>query len=280
VVTQYQPEEKVKLKRQWLEQAVSLAIQGRWDEAISVNNAILALFPSDADAFNRLGKAYLELKRYQEAHDAYGEAVRLAPNNIIARKNLQRLSKLLEEGAPVVTAVVGKTSDRVAPDLFIEETGKTGVTALTKLADAVTLAKLTAGDTVLLRVEGQNLAVYSPEGDYIGQVEARLGRRLVNFIKAGNEYAARVTSISDHQAKIIIRETLQHPSMRGRISFPPKGAPSDAIRPYIKDSVLRYGLDGDEEEPFGDMEYGEENELEMEETEEEPEFAEDTEVEE
>lgn len=281
-MTQYQPEEKVKLKRQWLEQAIALAIQGRWEEAVGVNNAIISLFPSDAEAFNRLGKASLELKRYREAHEAYREAVRLDPNNIIARKNLQRLSRLVEEGAPQAEAEEreAKNHERVTPDLFIEETGKTGVTSLSKLANGVTLAKITAADPVELRVEGQNLAVYSAEAEYLGQVEPKLGHRLVKFIKTGNEYAARVTTIGDHQVKIMIRETHQDPINRGRVSFPPKGVPGEAIRPYIKDTMLRYGLEVEEEEGLGETEYGEEGELELEEMEEETDFVEDTEIEE
>ena len=54
--------------------------------------------------------------------------------------------------------------------------------------------------------------------------------------------------------RIIVRETYQHPNMLGRVSFPAQGT-GETIRPYIKDSVLRY--DRDDEEDFGeDGDYG------------------------
>ena len=70
-------QDKNRLKRNWVEQAVSLALRGRWDEAVCVNDRILSLFPDDADAYNRLGKAYTELGRYADAHAAYGHTLRI-----------------------------------------------------------------------------------------------------------------------------------------------------------------------------------------------------------
>ena len=43
---------------------------------------------------------------------------------------------------------------------------------------------------------------------------------------------------------IIIRETFQHPSQVGKLSFPPKGL--EEVRPYISDKVL--SLDSEYEE--------------------------------
>jgi tetratricopeptide (TPR) repeat protein len=61
-LTQYQPDEKNRIKRQKSDVAVRLAKEGRWEEAIQINRELLALFPDDSETLNRLGKAYLELK--------------------------------------------------------------------------------------------------------------------------------------------------------------------------------------------------------------------------
>src|SRR5438045_8553271 len=92
-------EDRVRQKRTKSEQAISLAMKNRWEEAAQVNRDILDLFPNEVDAYNRLGKALTELGRYGEARDAYSQAVKLDPLNGIASKSLQRLGKLPAEGA-------------------------------------------------------------------------------------------------------------------------------------------------------------------------------------
>jgi Flp pilus assembly protein TadD len=87
-------EDRLRQKRAKSEQAITLAMKNRWDEAAQVNREILDLFPNEVDAYNRLGKALTELGRYGEARDAYSRAVKLDPLNGIASKNLLRLGKL------------------------------------------------------------------------------------------------------------------------------------------------------------------------------------------
>src|SRR6195256_6573649 len=113
-------EDRLRQKRTKSEQAITLAMKNRWDEAAQVNREILEMFPNEVDAYNRLGKALTELGRYGEARDAYAHAVKLDPLNGIAAKNLVRLGKFASEegaGAP--------QSSPVDPRLFIEESGKT-----------------------------------------------------------------------------------------------------------------------------------------------------------
>ncbi|KPL15334.1 MAG: hypothetical protein AMJ93_16700 [Anaerolineae bacterium SM23_84] len=62
---------KEELRKRWIGQAVELALMGRWDEAVQANQRILEIFPDDIQAHNRLGKAYSELGRYEEAATAY-----------------------------------------------------------------------------------------------------------------------------------------------------------------------------------------------------------------
>ena len=50
-------------RQQRTQHAIQLAMQGQWQEAAAVNRAIIAVFPNDVDAYNRLGKALTELGR-------------------------------------------------------------------------------------------------------------------------------------------------------------------------------------------------------------------------
>jgi len=237
-------DEKTKLKKYWAEQAVSLALQGRWAEAVTANQNILALFPSDAEAYNRLGKAYTELGKYTEAKECYAHALQIDPGNSIAEKNLQRLTSLVAAGHVEVPPPL--VEGRLEPRLFIDEMGKTGITTLINTADQPVLAKLSAGDPVQLRIENKTLVVESIRGERIGEVEPKLGHRLIKFMQAGNRYTAAISSL-ENSVRIIIHETYQDPSQVGRVSFPGKVGDM-SFRSYIKDSVLKYDLDEDEEE--------------------------------
>jgi hypothetical protein len=238
-----------------VEQAVSLALRGRWEEAVVVNDNIITLFPDDADAFNRLGKAYTELGRYSEARDAYEQTLRIDAFNTIARKNRQRLATLTAGTASVqvqeLSAPTSALADegRALPQLFLEAMGKTGTTVLANPAPVEVLARCTAGTPLRLEVVGNHLVATLFRGERLGEVERRLAQRLIHFIQAGNQYAAAITAldIQTQTVKVIIRETFQHPSMAGRVSFPPKGG-GDAFRAYTKESLLK--LDEEDDERF------------------------------
>ena len=234
------PEERLRAKRQMSERAIALAMASRWEEAAQVNRELVALFPDDVDAHNRLGKALTELGRLQEARAAYSRAAALDPTNVIANKNLQRLAKLVEEQpAPAVPT-------RVDPSLFIEESGKTTITTLVNTATPDVLAKMTAGDLLELRPSDHVVQVVTPEGDMVGRIEPKLAKRLITLLEGGNRYQVAVTSVDDQTVKVIIRETYRSPKMLGKVSFPSK-APAEVFRGYIKDSVLKYDLDDEED---------------------------------
>jgi tetratricopeptide (TPR) repeat protein len=232
----YQEEEQVRIRRQRSKNAITLAMQGRWREAVAANKEIIESFPNDVDAYNRLGRAHIELGEYALAKKAYNKAVKLDAYNIIAQKNLHRLSYL---GKAATGPEVD--SDKAKPEHFIEETGKAGVVNLYRLAPQKILAKLVAGDRVHLKVNDAALAVENGRGEYLGQVEPRHAQRLIKLIAAGNQYAAAIVSSAEDRVAVIIREVYQDPSQAGQLSFPPKGG--EGLRPYLSEKVLRRGLE-------------------------------------
>ncbi len=241
-------EEKARLKKQWTDLAIQQALASQWEEAVITNKNILNLFPSEPDAYNRLGKAYSELGQYAEARQAYSQTLKYSPKNTIAKKNLDRLSLLHEGPVQILTG-----AERIDPRLFIEETGKTGMTELINIAPTSVLAKVGVGDKVQLHVSGHTLLVRNAAGEDIGQIEPRLANRLINFMEGGNRYAAAILAMENGQVRLIIREEYQHPGMFGKVSFPSQGG-GDTIRAYIKDSILRYDRE-DEEDPGNEDEY-------------------------
>jgi len=234
----YQEEERLQTRRRQTERAIQLAMANRWEDAAEVNKAIISLFPNDADSHNRLGKALMELERYNEAKKAYTKALDLDSTNQIARKNLSRLKVLAKTGAAQAATV------QVDPTLFIEEMGKTAVTTLFDVP-AEALPQLNAGDKLELKVDGDKLIVETPGGEPLGTIEPKLRARLLKLIAGGNEYAAAVTSLSGDECKIIIKESYQHPNQAGRPSFPTAIA-TEGLRPYTKESLLRHESQIDE----------------------------------
>lgn len=239
---QNKAKERAKQRRILTDNAIKLATQGKWEEAIQTNRDLIDLSSQDVEAYNRLGKALMELGRYRDARDAYAESVKIDPNNSIAKKNLARLEPLAEALPEDGEA----TRERVDPRIFIEETGKTGHTSLLSLAEAATIARLTTGDQVYFQIEGQALKVLNSRGEHLGELEPRLAVRLLSLMNGGNEYAAAVTSLSGG-VKIIIKEMVQHPSQAGKVSFPARASTGDTFRGYIKGSVIDRDREVDDE---------------------------------
>jgi hypothetical protein len=231
---------EARIRKRRTKEAISLAMQGRWEEAASANRGIIEIFPNDINAYNRLGKALTELGKYKDAKEAYGQALKIDGRNGIARRNLRRLSLL--KGAQEKPV---ERNQKVNPQLFIEETGKAGVAILEQLAPREVLAKMAPGDPVELKLKGQGLIVENKYGEYLGQVEPKIGARLARLIEEGNRYTAAIASSTDSEVKVIITEVFQHASQAGRPSFPPKG--DDGFRSYVKRSILKYEIA--EEEP-------------------------------
>ena len=116
----YRDAEEVRDLKIKAREAVELAMGGRWEEAVALNREVIATSPSDLGAYNRLGKALLELGDPQAARGAFEHSLSLDPSNPIARKNIERLS----DG----TACGG--SAPLSHKMFIGETGKSAQVAL------------------------------------------------------------------------------------------------------------------------------------------------------
>jgi len=240
----YQEDGQVKLRRQSSKQAIALAMQGRWREAIAANKSIIDNFPNDVDAYNRLGRAYMELGEYSQAREAYKRATELDPYNAIAKKNLRRLSYLEETPEGSEGDSHKAEPHKAEPQHFIEEAGKTGVVNLDRLAPQEILARMGAGDRVYLKIDEPGLIVENSRGEYLGEVAPRHGQRLIKLIKGGNKYTAAIVSSTENRVSVIIREAYQDPTQAGRLSFPSRKF--EDLRPYVGDRIPIHDL-GEEE---------------------------------
>lgn len=260
----YQEEKQARVRRQGSKNAIALAMQGRWKEAVDANHVIIESFPNDVDAYNRLGKAYMELGEYARAKEAYTKALQLDQYNLIARKSLDRLSFLQEESTPV------ERSKKLEPQDFIEEVGKAKVVRLHSLSSPQVLSQMAAGDEVYLEIQGTSLAVENGRQEVLGYVDPKHGQRLIKLMEGGNKYEVAVVSVAPDGISVIIREVYQDPSQAGRLSFP--GRQVEEVPPYISERIFKREAEFEEEPGVaGAVEGGVEAEAPVEKAEEEPE---------
>jgi tetratricopeptide (TPR) repeat protein len=241
----FQEDKQGKLKRQTSKQAINLAMEGRWQESVDVNKSILENFPKDVDAYNRLGKAYVELGEYTQAKEAYSQAMTLDHYNSIAKKNLARLELL----GPQALKPIEGNAEKATPNIFIEEIGRAGVLNLYQIATAEKLMKMMSGDKVILKLQGGMLSVENVRGEYLGLVPTKQSLRLIKLMKGGNKYTAAVVSSRENSISVIIRETYQDPGQTDQVSFP--GRRLEEVQPFISDRVFRPELEEEEEQAEG-----------------------------
>ena len=237
----HEDEKQLRYKQQRSKEAIDMAMQARWRDAVEINKEILAAFPDDVDANNRLGRAYMELGQYKLSRVSYQRAAQLDPYNPIASRNLRRLNDLKGAGKIEIE------TDKVEPDHFIEEIGKAGVVALEELAPKEKRASAVAGDRAVLKITGSNLVVENSRGEYLGRVEPKNAPRLIRLMLGGNKYTAVVVKSTAEGMTVMVRETYQDPSQVGRLSFPPKGM--EEFRAYGSDKLTK--IEGEEEEESG-----------------------------
>jgi tetratricopeptide (TPR) repeat protein len=227
-----QSQEPTKPKSAYVEEAVQLAVDARWDEAVELNRYIIESFGADEGAQNRLGKALTELGQLENAKVAYDASLAINPMNPVARKNSTKLESLMNakealKGGPV----------KVDLNLFVEEMGKTTMTTLRAAAEDV-CSKVAPGDVAELRVDGDGVEVDTVRGVRVGSLEPKLARRLIKFIQGGNRYQAGVTSCEGSTVKVIVRETYQDPKFAGKPSFPIVRKRDAEFRPYSRESLV------------------------------------------
>ena len=245
----------MKLKKDLSHDAVNLALQGEWQRAREVNKAILELFSDDVESMNRLVKALIELGSYEEASVILDRACELAPYNSIAKKHRARLDQLasdVDEGNSGPASQKKKTAG--APQIFIEESGKSGTTVLRNTKGNKTVRRLSASEQGVLSRDTNTVTVCTVDGQLIGHLEPKLGNRLARLMDGGNKYAAAVVAVNDAGVSIIIKETFKHRSSHNVCSFPTRAKEGDRV--FLNETVARVmrDEDGDDDDDDDDEE--------------------------
>ena len=238
-------------RRQLAEDARRAALDGNWEDAVALNEQIITQSDRDTIAYNRLGRAYIALGQLNEAKDAYTRALHSDPANLIARRNLQRLEIMRVPGGKFTTDV---TRPGAVPrtSVFLEEVGRTWVDELVNPGETLTLADISPGEQLVLSDEDDRLIVRRANGDLLGEIEPKTGRRVLDLMRQGNRYEIYALGLAGQTLRIILREVHRDPSLSTTVSFPRQ----ITSRAYLRDrDLLRqrdesdfFLLDEDEDE--------------------------------
>lgn len=192
-------------------QAIQTALQGDWNNAISLNQQILQEEPENIDALNRLAFAHATLGNINDAKEFYQKVLQLDIQNPIATKNLKRLSSL--NGVPHAPIIYKMNN------IFIEEPGKTKVIELLNIADQKATSHLHCGEELHLQVKRMKIFVLDNDKQYIGMLPDDTSKRLIEFIQGGNLYEAYVKTVDEHKVTAFVKETFRSPKFKNQQSF-------------------------------------------------------------
>tara|TARA_A100001037_G_scaffold47334_1_gene38974 strand:- start:64269 stop:65102 length:834 start_codon:yes stop_codon:yes gene_type:complete len=202
------------LKEDKIKTAVLQAMQGKWKDAIKLNQEIVSENPNDVDAYNRLGKAFSEIGEIKKSKNAFGKALELSPQNVIAKKNLARINLMVDTKTKPKNALPSNLI------VSVEKSTITTTTSLVNIASSETLLTLSGGQKLEIITDKDILKINNDSGQYIGQIEPKIGLRLSKLIKGGNKYDVTVISVTQEEVIALIKEIFKHPSQANIISFP------------------------------------------------------------
>jgi tetratricopeptide (TPR) repeat protein len=232
------------------DQATAAALEADWPRAVDLNQKLVEASAEDVEARNRLGRALLELGRLDEAKASFAEVLKIEPYNSIALRGNSRVAALQEHKIKPTT-----TTTQTQPRLFIEDMGKTGILRLINPAPTHILAKYSPGAECDLREQEGLLAVHARDGELIGFLEPKVGRRLIDLIRTGNQYVAAIVSNDPANARVAIREVFSSPENASRISFPGHHRSAETKeRAYVRGTFFRDGGPDEIEEEAEEIE--------------------------
>ncbi len=205
--------------------ATQAALSANWQEAAKINQKILHTTADNIEALNRLARAYCCLGQFTKAQKTYRKVLDLDPYNIIARKNLDRISKT--NGATITKGSGLSASPSASSQiptvnvakLFLFEPGKTKIISLLNVAPPTTLGLLNTGELVLINPKSHAVTITTQNGIYLGALPDDLAHKLIAFVGGGNIYEAYVKSATTKNLTILIRETYRSEKFTNQPSF-------------------------------------------------------------
>ena len=209
------------------QEAIAAALNCNWSHAQKINEKLLSRDEGNVEALNRLARAQACLGFIPKALKTYKKVLLVDPFNIIALKNIDKLSK--SNGTFLVPqngmGSNGQNSPINISKVFLDEPGRTKLVNLLNLAPPAILAGLNCGDKLEINPKNHSISVCLENGTYLGAFPDDLAHRLISFIAGGNKYEAYVRSNTTKSLTVFVREVLRsekfgnQPTFQTKVSF-------------------------------------------------------------
>lgn len=193
------------------QKAIKAALNEDWNSAIQANSALLELEPKNMKAKLRLGRAFLQSKKFKDAEKLFKEVLKTDPINVVAKKNLD-------------LAKAHKTEKANGPLDFkklIKEPGMAEEVMFT-LAGKLTADSFSKGEVLDFRLARNSVAVVRG-GKTIGKIENSVVQRLKTAKKKKANVTVEFLKGREKTAVVIFRSDL-----------PVLKAEKQDVKPYLK----------------------------------------------
>jgi tetratricopeptide (TPR) repeat protein len=205
-------EEISNLEKQAVEEALNL----NWKQAIKLNLKIIKIDKKNLDAYLRLAFACLQLNKIEEAQRYYKKVLKIQPNNNTALENLNRIKILMTKKQKKIT----EKPINLDPNLFLDIPGRTKSIALVDLGQKNTLAQLSVGEKVKLKIRRRRVEIRTQQNDYIGHLPDDLSKRLLILIKSGSEFSGYIKEAALNRVVVFLKEEKRGKKVAKYFPFP------------------------------------------------------------
>ena len=195
-----------------IKSAIREASNNNWEKAKKLNLVILNISNNNIETLNRLGISYMKLSDKVNATKCFKYVLKIAPNNMIAQKNLNKLQLNL----PEITINLSK----IDTANLVNETGKSiHIKCDIKNSKKILNQGIDTGSKLTIRNEKDSIGIYKGNSK-IHIIDNSIGKRISNLINLGNEYTCTVLGVSENSININIKETSKSKKAMQIISFP------------------------------------------------------------
>lgn len=194
-------------------QSIQSALSGDWENAVSTNKKLIKEDPTDIDALNRLAFAFTILGKTKDAKSTYQKVLKLDQLNSLALRNLKKLDNHKNSVSN------SSANGLLVNNSFIEEQGKTKIVELVNIAQSSIVDTLRTGQSLKLSIKRLKIFVLDSDNRYVGVLPDDIGKRLIKFLKAGNQYDAFVKLAMGHHLIIFIKEVRKMARFKDQPSF-------------------------------------------------------------
>lgn len=130
--------------------AIDAALKADWNEAISINSEILEKNPENLDAKVRLGRAYIQTRKFDKAKKIFKDVLKIDPINAVALKNYDLAKRCKAET---------KGQVQIDTKSLLKEPGTTSEASFEITTKGLTAKDFISGENVLLKIKKKSIEV-------------------------------------------------------------------------------------------------------------------------